>query len=232
MLRAQSLSLRLRGRLVLDRLDLHVLPGELVALAGPAAAGKTALLETFLGRHAATGSVRVAGLDVAGRPALAAAHLAFVPALLDLPGDLTPLAQLRAVCARLGRRMPDAVLGDALARTGLAAAWHARPLCDAPRGVARQVAFAAATLQNADAFLLDEPHRDLDPAAASALANSLRRLRRRGAAILLATRDLAFAQRLATRVLLLEDGALVETLAPQASREAHAAESYLSALVG
>lgn len=233
MLRADSLTLVLRGRTVLDDLDLHAAPGEILALVGPSGAGKTAVLETFLGRHApAAGSVRVAGLNIAGRPALAAAHLAYVPAQLASPADTRPLAHLRAACAQLDRRMPDAVLRDSLTRAGIAAPWHDAPLRVAPRSVARQLALAVTALQNADALLLDEPHLDLGAAEREALITSLRRIRKRGATLLLATRDLAFAQRLATRVVFLDSGAVVATIAPQESRRDHAAESYLAALVG
>lgn len=66
----------------------------------------------------------------------------------------------------------------------------------------------------------------------AALVETLRRIGKRGAAILLATRDFAFAQRLATRVVLLERGAAVETIDPQASRRAFHSDSYLADLVG
>jgi len=58
-----------------------------------------------------------------------------------------------------------------------------------------------------------------------------RRLRRRGLAILLATRDLAFARRLATRIVLLEGGAIVETFDPNAPRHATEARAYLADLI-
>jgi len=233
MLRAHALTVTRLGRPLLDAVDLTVTPGALVALVGPAGAGKTLLLETFLGRHRpSAGTVRVAGLDVAGRPAVAAPHLAWVPAELSYDPALSPLAHLAAACRALGRRMPEPVLRAALLRSGLALAHHDRPLRGAPPAVARQLAFTVAALQNADAWLLDEPARDLDPAAREVFVAGLRRLRKRGAAVLLATRDVAFARRLATQIVTLDAGAVVASVEPQLSRRDHADASYLSALVG
>lgn len=233
MLHAHSLSLVLSGRRVLDAIDLRVAPGELVAVVGPAGAGKSILLETFLGRHRpAAGSVRVAGLDVAGRPAIATPHLAWVPAVPAFDPAISPLAHLAAACRALGRRMPECVLRTALSRSGLALVHHERPLRAAAPAAARQLALTVAALQNADAWLLDEPARDLDHAGLAALITGLRRLRKRGAAVLLATRDLALARSVATRIVSLEAGAVVAAFEPQLSRRDHAEDSYLSTLVG
>ena len=60
----------------------------------------------------------------------------------------------------------------------------------------------------------------------------LRRLRKRGAAVLLATRDVDFARRLATQIVTLDAGAVVASVEPQLSRRDHADASYLAALVG
>jgi len=233
MLRAHALSITRFGRPLLDAVDLTVTPGALVALIGPAGAGKTLLLETFLGRHRpSAGTVRVAGLDVADRPAVAAPHVAWVPAQLSFDPALSPLAHLAAACHANGRRMPEPVLRDALVRSGLALTYHEKPLRGAAPSVARQLALTIAALQNADAWLLDEPDRDLDPTAEDIFVAGLRRLRKRGAAVLLATRDLEFARRLATQIVTLEAGAVVATVEPQLSRRDHADDSYLSALVG
>jgi len=49
--------------------------------------------------------------------------------------------------------------------------------------------------------------------------------------ILIATRNFAVAQRLATRVVVLERAAVIETFDPNASHHAFHAESYLAELV-
>ena len=221
-LHAENITLVAHGRVILDRLDFAVSPREIVALVGPAAAGKTAALDCLAGlRPFTSGRVEVADCDLVRDPLTVATHLAYVPADPVLPGSPTGIAHTRDHCARLGRRIPDSFLRSALAEAGLASSYHDRP-----------IAHALALLRRPSVLLLDEPAAGLDAAATAALIASFRRLRRGGLAFVIATRDLTFAQRLATRLVLLEAGSVVETLELQSSRQTHAADSYLGTLVG
>ena len=232
-LHAENITLVAHGRVILDRLDFAVAPREIVALVGPAAAGKTAALDCLAGlRPFTSGRVEVADCDLVRDPLTVAAHLAHVPADPVLPTSPTGIAHTRDHCARLGRRIPDSFLRAALAEAGLAPSFHDRPVADYPPPLRRLFAHALALLRRPSVLLLDEPAAGLDAAATAALIASFRRLRRGGLAFVIATRDLAFAQRLATRVVLLEAGSVIETLELQSSRQTHAADSYLGTLVG
>ena len=232
MLHAENITLVAHGRVILDRLDFAVSPREIVALVGPAAAGKTAALDCLAGlRPFTSGRVEVAGCDLARDPLTVATHLAYVPEDPVLPSSPTGIAHTRDHCARLGRRIPDSFLRSALAEAGLASSYHDRPIADYPLPLRRLFAHALALLRRPSVLLLDEPAAGLDAAATAALIASFRRLRRGGLAFVIATRDLTFAQRLATRLVLLEAGSVVETLELQSSRQTHAADSYLAALI-
>jgi ABC-2 type transport system ATP-binding protein len=232
MLCAENLSQLNRGRVVLDAIDIHVALREIVAVIGPEAAEKTAVLECFLGlRFPSDGRVTVAGFDVARHAQEAVSHLAYIPARVDLPRTRSGLAHTREYCALYGRRIPDAVLRTTLVRGGVALEGHERRIADYSSAQRRKLALTLATLKNADGLLLDEPTCDLNASDTDPLVRSLRGIRKRGTAVLLATHDLAFARRIATRVVLLERGAVVETFDPNASRRAFHADSYLAELV-
>lgn len=233
MLLAENLTFRRSFRRVLDQVDFHVAPSELVALVGPAGAGKTSVLECFLGRHRpSAGRVCIDGSDLATLGDTAASLVAHVPAELAFPANARLLAHVRHTCTQLGRRIPEPILCDTLVRGGISGEWHEQKLGECSPAVQRALALTLAALKNAPALFIDEPARDLTETETDALILNLRKIRKRGAAILLATRDLDFARRLATRVVLLERGAVVETFDPNASLRAHRAESYFSALVG
>lgn len=155
-----------------------------------------------------------------------------MPADPVLPSWPTGIAHTRDHCARLGRRIPKPFLRSALVEAGLAPSYHDRPVADYPPPLRRQFAHALALLRGPAVLILDDPAAGLDDDATTALVESFRRLRRRGLAFVIATRDLAFAQRLATRLVLLEAGSVIETLELQSSRQTHAADSYLGTLVG
>ena len=232
MLRLENLTLHSAGRIILDALDLHVAPREIVALVGAEAAGKTAALECCLGRRRPdSGRVLVAGLDVARSPHEATLHLSSVPAHPDLPSARTGFAHLRESCVLRSRRIPEAILAATLVRDGIPTEFHHRRIADYSTALSWNLALTVAILGNATAVLLDDPTAGFAGAEIDALVVRLRRIRKGGTAILLATRDLAFARRLATRVVLLERGVVVETFDPNASRRAHADESYLAELI-
>jgi ABC-type multidrug transport system ATPase subunit len=231
MLLAENLTCRRGGRIALRSLDLHVAPREIVALVGPEHAGKTSALECFLGRHTlTTGRVSIDG--VPATTTAAASLVAYVPAQLSLPADSGVLTHTRNTCLRAGRRIPDAVLCATLERNTVSATCHERRIGHCTPAVQRHLALTLAWLTHAPALLIDDPTRGLASSDIDALVMNLRSLRKADRAILLATRDLSFARRLATRIVLLERGTVVETLDPNASRRAFHAESYLADLVG
>lgn len=233
MLLAENLSCLRSDRLVLDALDLRVAPREIVALLGQADAGKTTALECLLGVHPpASGRASINDLDATACAKVASSLVAYVPAQLSLPLRAQVLAHVRDTCRHEGRRLPEPFLCGILQRAGIPASLHGARLGDCAPPIHRKLAITLAGLKKVPALLLDEPMRDLSAADLESLIAMLRLLRKRGAAILLATRDLAFAHRLATRVVVLERGCTIESYDPNASRRSHHDSSYLTELVG
>lgn len=232
MIRLHTLSVRRRGSRVLHGIDLRVAPGELVALVGPAGAGKTALLEVLLGRlRPEGGEACVDQFDLRTQPAACRGCIAWVPAEPEFDLDATGVDWLRRRCLEIGRTMPEPVRRQVLVRGGIDPTWHNVRIGAWPVPLRRRLALAAATLANAPALLLDAPDDGLDGRDLADLILALRRIRKRGTAVLVATRDLEFARRLATRIVVLEHGAIVETIEPNLSRRAHEEESYLAGLL-
>lgn len=197
---------------VLDGVSLALAPGETVALLGPNGAGKTALLRLAAGRLPATrGTVRVAGRDP-HREAGARRLVGYVPQDLALYRALTVRENL-GVFDRLaglrrsgrGRRIEGLL---ALADLGSVAD---RPVETLSGGFRRRADIAAALSAEPRVLLLDEPCTGLDRGARGAVHEVIARLRRSGAAILIATHDFDEAERVADRVAILRAGRLALT---------------------
>jgi len=205
------------GRLeVLRGIDLRLHAGELVALVGPSGAGKSTLLHTAgLLERAQRGEVRVGGqscgtMSDGRRTAVRRHSIGFVYQFHHLLPEFTALENVM-----LPQRIAGASRGDAMARAGellrelgLAERVQHRP-AQLSGGEQQRVAIARA-LANAPLILLaDEPTGNLDEGTADVVFGEFVGMARaRGLAALIATHNLALADRM-DRVVRLANGQLL-----------------------
>jgi ABC-2 type transport system ATP-binding protein len=197
----------------LDGLDLEVAAGECVALIGHNGSGKTTAVRLAAGQLQPTaGTVTVAGIEMTGAADVpqARARLAFVPDTPVLYGDLTVGEHLELVMLahRLGDRASER-LGVLLEELGLAGRREFLP-GQLSRGLRQKTQLACALLRPFQVLLLDEPVVGLDPPSQRALRKLLRRAAAEGAAVVLTTHQLGFAEGLADRAVILEDGRVAD----------------------
>lgn len=202
-LRARNLQLELGSgeleRPVLRGIDLEIDGGERVALMGPNGAGKStllraaaAILEPSFGSIAAPGGCAL----LSQRPD---DYL-----VRERVGDELPGPEGRAALAAVGLDVgeqadPRDLSGGERQRLALAIAMAGRGAGGSPPGL----------------VCLDEPTRGLDRARKDELATWIGGLAASGAAVVVATHDVEFAARFATRVLLLARGRLIADADPR-----------------
>lgn len=188
---AKDVSVRLRGRLVLEGIDLTVSSGEIVTLIGPNGSGKTTLVRTVLGLLEPDQGrvVRAPGLSVG-----------YVPQTLAIDDSL-PLTVRRFLL--LGGRAGEARLSGALAEVG------ADGLLDAPvqqvsGGQLKRILLARALLREPALLVLDEPGAGVDVTGQSAFYRLIRTIRdRHHCGILLVSHDLHLVMAATDRVVCL-----------------------------
>jgi sulfonate transport system ATP-binding protein len=191
-------------RKVLDDVSLTVGKGEVVALIGRSGSGKSTVLRVLSGLSTDHTGERI----VAGAPALAFQEPRLFPwrdVRTNVGYGLTRSRLAKAeVAARADRALADVELADR------ADAW---PLT-LSGGQAQRVSLARALVAEPELLLLDEPFGALDALTRLSMRALLLGLwREHGFGVLLVTHDVDEAVALADRVLVLEDGRVVHTLA-------------------
>lgn len=193
------------SRQVLGGLDFVVGQGQICALLGPNGAGKTTCLEIVEGlRRADAGTVHIAGVDALRHPELARRHLGVQLQVQGLPASMTVQESL-AFVGRCRNCAPDMELVQSFGlHTVLHQQYHSLSM-----GWQRRLMLVLAMMGNPALLILDEPTAALDVESRLALHLAIQNARERGMAILLATHDMAEAEKLADQVLVLIGGTIV-----------------------
>lgn len=201
-------------RRVLDKIDLSIAPGQLVALMGPGSAGKSTLVRTICGLNdvlsymTTSGQCRYAGKNESDRPAL-------VSQKLQMPMQtamrwLTDNIPARGEMTQLEQR---ALLEETLTELGQATLIPDldTQLVDLPTRARRLFAIVRATLTSPALICIDEPAAGLEEEDAAPILELLERLTTHHS-VLLVTHNQQRARRVAHSVALLVEGTLIEHL--------------------
>jgi len=196
--------------LTVDELD--IVPGEIIALVGPSGAGKSTLLRLLNFLESPTEGC----IEYRGRP-----FDARNPMPLALRREVTTVFQRPLLLSRSVRdnvayplhlrgRNGQERVDEALERVGLLplARQAARTLSG---GEAQRVALARALVVEPTVLLLDEPTANLDPYNVGVIEEIVQQLNaERGTTLVLVTHNVFQARRLASRVVFLLNGSVVE----------------------
>jgi ABC-2 type transport system ATP-binding protein len=198
------------GALVaLDRVDLDVRPGEILALLGPNGAGKTTLISIVAGLlRASAGEVRVLGRDVVRDYRFTRRAIGLVPQELNFDPFFTVEETLRIQAGYFGVRLTEARLVELLDALDLVAKrrTNSRMLSG---GMKRRLLIGKALVHDPRVLFLDEPTAGVDVELRRQLWRYVRTLRARGTTIVLTTHYLEEAEELADRVGVIDRGRLV-----------------------
>jgi Cu-processing system ATP-binding protein len=192
------------GRLqVLRGVSLEIRRGEVTAVLGPNASGKTTLMKSVLGLvRPDAGTIRVGGQPVEGAHAYRR-MIGYVPQNPRFPENLT-VAQVLAMIGDL-RGTREGTDRELFERFGLAA-FLDRPLKVLSGGTRQKVSAVLAFLFDPDVVILDEPTAGLDPISSSSLKDKILAEKRRGKTIVLTSHVLSEVEELADRIVYLLDG--------------------------
>ncbi len=208
---------------VVRGLDFEIRRGECFGLLGPNGAGKTTTLRCCLGLvDPDGGTIEMVGVPVPRAAREARIRVGVVPQADNLDPDFTVTENLRiygryfgidraTLAARIPRLLDFAGLagkGDAGLRT-------------LSGGMKRRLTLARALVNDPELLILDEPTTGLDPQARHLIWDGLRQLLWQGKTVLLTTHFMDEAERLATRLAVIDRGTMIACDTPRALIDAH-----------
>jgi len=187
-------------------LTFAVRSGEVLGLLGPNGAGKTTTLRCLTGVIPPTqGTIRLGGSDLTQDPVGTKRKLAFFP---DEPRlfDHLSVWQHLMFTARLYQISDYENRGhELLEQFSIADKVDAMP-GELSRGMKQKLTLACGLLHAPKVVMFDEPLTGLDPAGIRGMKDTMRRLAREGAALILSSHLLSLLEEVCTHVLILKSG--------------------------
>ncbi len=219
MLAARDLGIMRGRKLVLDRISVQLVPGQVTAICGPNGAGKSSLLMALAGLlQPAVGDVQLDGEPIGVlHPRERAKWIGYLPQSAEVAWDVS-VANL----VRLGR-LPHRDRGDQAVETAIAALdledLRHRPASQLSGGEKARALLARVLAGEPQWILADEPLAALDLAHQLSLLGHLRSAASQGKGVVIVLHDLATAMNHADRVLVLRaeegGGSLVADGSPE-----------------
>jgi ABC-2 type transport system ATP-binding protein len=186
-----------------DSLDLSADAGEVLVVLGPNGAGKTSTVETLEGyRRPAAGNVRVLGLDPVADHAALTGRMGVMLQGGGVYPMLGPKRVLNLFAAFYADPVPTAELLDLVGLDSVAA----RPWRHLSGGEQQRLSLALSLIGRPEVAFLDEPTSGVDPEGRIAIRAVVAGLKEKGVSVVLTTHELAEAERMADRIVILANG--------------------------
>lgn len=206
---------------VLDGIDLHVKPGEVIVILGPSGCGKSTLLRCLNGLEAAhSGSLVFAGRELLDKGTdwrevrqqigmvFQSYHL--FPHISVLDNLLLGPVKVQKRDRREARDQAETLL----ARVGLLDKRDAFPR-QLSGGQQQRIAIVRSLCMNPKVMLFDEVTAALDPEMVKEVLEVIQGLAREGMTLLIVTHEMAFARAVADRIVFMDAGRILEQNPPE-----------------
>ena len=225
---------------VLRDIDLRVDRGEVVVVCGPSGSGKSTLIRCVNGLEAVqSGEIAVDGKRLSD-PGLdlraLRAEIGFVFQQFNLYPHLSVMENIVLApmkVRRLSREAAEKRAAELLARVGIPDKVDAFP-ANLSGGQQQRVAIARALAMQPKIMLFDEPTSALDPEMIGEVLDTMTDLARDGMTMIVVTHEMGFARRVASRVVFMDAGCIVEDVAPEnffAAPQSARAQQFLSKIL-
>ena len=189
--------------------NLEIQEGEIIALLGPNAAGKTTLISTICGISSLTsGKITVDGMDIGTDYRKVRAMIGLVPQEIALEPFETVINSVRFSRGLFGKKKNEAYLDEVLKTLSLFDKKNSKVMT-LSGGMKRRVLIAKALAHEPRVLFLDEPTAGVDVELRKDMWNTVAKLKKQGVTIILTTHYIEEAEAIADRIAVINSGEIL-----------------------
>jgi lipooligosaccharide transport system ATP-binding protein len=229
LIKAHDLTKKFGSFTALDHINFEVHKGECVGFLGPNGAGKTTTVRMIYCFSPVTeGELTVAGMNVSTQSRAIKRMVGVAPQEDNLDPDFTVIKNLQVYAryfdipkAEAAKRAMELLKFFQLEEK------QAKAIDELSTGMKRRLIIARALINQPQILLLDEPTTGLDPQGRHIVWDEIRSLLKQEVTIILTTHYMDEAAALCDRVLIVDNGKIIETGVPQKLIKEHVGEDVL-----
>lgn len=210
-IKIRELSVNYGANIVLKGINLDVHKGEIIGYIGPNGAGKSTTVKVMLGLlEEYSGTVEIAGKDIADRNLEYKRKIGYVPEIAELYENLTAREYLSFIGELYGlnRDMVEMKAEKMMAVFQIEEVYDAR-ISSYSKGMKQKVMIIASLLHDPDILFLDEPLSGLDANSVIVVKEILAQLSAQGKTIFYSSHIMEVVEKISSRIILLKSGQIV-----------------------
>ena len=221
MIKVKNLHKKFGDLMVLDGIDEHIEQGEVVVVIGPSGSGKSTFLRCLnLLETVTDGEIYVDNMQI-NAPKVnvneVRQKMGMVFQQFNLFPHLTIMDNITLAPVLLKKMTKEEAVKkgqELLERVNLAEKADAYP-AQLSGGQKQRVAIARALAMNPEIMLFDEPTSALDPEMVGEVLDVMKDLAKSGMTMVIVTHEMGFAREVASRVLFIDQGMIMESGTPE-----------------
>lgn len=229
LIKAQNLTKKYNHFTAVDHIDFEVYKGECIGFLGPNGAGKTTTVRMIYCFSPVTeGELTVAGMNVSTQSREIKRMVGVAPQEDNLDPDFTVIKNLQVYARYFDTSKAEAAKRALeLLKFFQLEEKQTKSIDELSTGMKRRLIIARALINQPQILLLDEPTTGLDPQGRHIVWDEIRNLIKQGVTIILTTHYMDEAVALCDRVLIVDNGKIIETGVPQKLIKKHVGEDVL-----
>jgi ABC-2 type transport system ATP-binding protein len=199
------------NRLVLNGINLDIMPGQVIGYIGPNGAGKSTTVKILIGLiNDYEGEVNIMGKNLRENLLEVKSKIGYVPENAEIYETLTPAEYLNFVGHLYS--LPDGVIRERIERMlaafGLSGNMHQR-MDTFSKGMRQKVLIISGLIHNPSIVILDEPLSGLDANAVIMIKEVIARLAKEGKTIFYCSHMMDVVEKVSDRIILINQGNII-----------------------